>query len=266
MKSRTSRMDLEELKIGGLSDDQVADQFENEMDEELDDDQDDISDAGVFNALAMRYEIYREELSQAESENGDIQDLSGFNTFMLGDNRDGICGNEVLDVFAKGLSLIYKRFSKIACGYHHNAAIDENGRVYTWGRGTFGQLGQTEITNQALPTRIALPLMNIPVVEISCGWQHTLAVTSNGFLYSWGLNINGQLGLGDYTDRDTPTFVESMIGQNIVKVAAGHSHSAMITDSNKLYTWGANPDSRLCRKTTYYKLSQRPKNINKPML
>ena len=51
-----------------------------------------------------------------------------------------------------------------------------------------------------------------------------------------------------------------------MKAAAGHSHSAFIDVNNKLHTWGANPDARLCRKTDFYRLSKRPKNVNKPLL
>ena len=40
----------------------------------------------------------------------------------------------------------------------------------------------------------------------------------------------------------------------------------MIDVNNNLYTWGANPDWRLCRKTDFYRLSKRPKNVNKPLL
>jgi len=185
---------------------------------------------------------------------------------MLGDNRDGICGSEANANFAVEPTVVYKRFLKIACGYHHNAGVDEYGRVYTWGRSEFGQLGQGEVINSSIPTLIALPLRNIRVNEVCWGWQHTIAVTENGFLFSWGLNINGQLGLGDYADRDKPTLVNSLINTRVIKIAAGHSHSAMIDENNQLYTWGANPDARLCRRTSYYRLSHRPKNINKPAL
>ena len=67
----------------------------------------------------------------------------------------------------------------------------------------------------------------------------------SGFLFAWGLNIDGQLGLGDYEDRKSPTLVEHVITSPALKVSAGHSHSAMVDDNYQLYTWGANPDSRL---------------------
>ena len=183
---------------------------------------------------------------------------------MYGDNRDGIWGTEAHDAFAIDSAFLVKRYKTINCGYHHNAAIDENGYVYTWGRSTFGQLGQGEVINNALPTLLSAPLQEVKIAAVSCGWQHTMALTNQGFLFSWGLNINGQLGIGDYNDRNVPTVIESLIADPVSKISAGHSHSAIVTSDGKLYAWGANPDARLCRKTTYYKLSHRPKNINKP--
>ena len=268
IKHGLKNLNLEELKIGGLSDDQIADQFENEVDQELENEEDLMSesrsDSLYFKLLSMRYEGLKEDLSNF-ADDSSKGSRARCNTFLLGNNQDGICGSEAQERFAENPTMIYKCFNEIACGYYHNAAIDETGRVYTWGRSEFGQLGQGEVNNQAMPCRLAQPLQNVVVTQISCGWQHTLAVTSNGYLFSWGLNINGQLGLGDYSDRDKPTLVESVLCHQVSKISAGHSHSAMINENGNVYSWGANPDSRLCRKTSYFKLSHRPKNVNKPM-
>jgi len=47
-------------------------------------------------------------------------------------------------------------------------------------------------------------LLRVPISKIACGWQHSLALTKNGFLFSWGLNVYGQLGIGDFVDRNEP--------------------------------------------------------------
>ena len=128
-----------------------------------------------------------------------------YNTFMLGDNRDGIWKTEANGLFAVEQAVVYKIFKQIIWGYHHNAAIDEADKVYSWRRSIFGQLGQAEVMNQAVPTLVSKPLKNIWISSICWGWQHTMAVTTNGFLFTWGLNFNGQQGLGDYIDKDIPT-------------------------------------------------------------
>ena len=70
-----------------------------------------------------------------------------------------------------------------------------------------------------------------------------MATTTNGFLFAWGLNMCGQLGLGDYVDRHEPEHV---------------------TAEGKLFMWGANPDCRLVKKLEYYKKSGRTKNFCNP--
>ena len=121
-----------------------------------------------------------------------------YNTYMVGNNREGKWGNEVYETFAKHPALLRKHFEFIYCGYHHTAALDENGFMYTWGRNNNGQLGQGEVQNQAIPNLLARPLTYVEISEVSWGWQNTMAVASFGFLYTWGLNSNGQFRHGDY--------------------------------------------------------------------
>lgn len=53
-----------------------------------------------------------------------------------------------------------------------------------------------------LPERVIFRLVNRQkVVQISCGWRHTLAVTDHQNVYSWGRGTNGQLGNGQSCDR-----------------------------------------------------------------
>ena len=181
--------------------------------------------------MVKRHELLQDELRKGSQNQNFKFTNSTYNTYIVGDNREGKWGNEVFDAFAKHPVLLRKHFEYISCGYHHNAALDENGIMYTWGRNNNGQLGQGIVHNQAIINQIARPLTFVEISEVSCGWQHTIAVTSFGFLYSWGLNTNGQLGLGDYEDRNTPTLVESVLSYTADKISAGYLHSAMIDDT-----------------------------------
>ena len=199
-------LDSEEFKIGGLSDDNAEDYLEDEIDSELEDNDDSnfALDSVAFQDFMARYEYLKDEMSSTKGQHKHKDKTAQTNnTFMLGDNRDGIWGTEAVGPFAINPTIIYKRFAKICWGYYHNAAIDEFGKLYTWGRSIIGQLENEQ--NQAVPTLVPKPLKNIFVESVCWGWQHTMAVTSNGFLFSWGLNFNGQLGLGDYNDRSIPT-------------------------------------------------------------
>mmetsp|Transcript_1428 Transcript_1428/g.1642 ORF Transcript_1428/g.1642 Transcript_1428/m.1642 type:complete len:119 (+) Transcript_1428:1396-1752(+) len=117
--------------------------------------------------MGMRFELLQSEIKGVPEDGQKAKErVRENNAFMLGDNRDGICGSEANANFAVEPTVVYKRFLKIACGYHHNAGVDEYGRVYTWGRSEFGQLGQGEVINSSIPTLIALPLRNIRVNEV----------------------------------------------------------------------------------------------------
>jgi alpha-tubulin suppressor-like RCC1 family protein len=82
-------------------------------------------------------------------------------------------------------------------------ALSRDGHVYAWGEATVGQLGLDDTRDlpkntegksyQPYPTRVEA-LSNKKIVAISCGETHTLALTDNGHLYSFGSNICGQLG------------------------------------------------------------------------
>lgn len=84
---------------------------------------------------------------------------------------------------------------KVACGGFHTAAIAEDGEVYTWGGGEHGQLGLGDKINKVTPTLVAG--MDYPIVQITCGWSHTVALSSCGKVYTWGNGDHGKLGHGD---------------------------------------------------------------------
>jgi hypothetical protein len=79
----------------------------------------------------------------------------------------------------------------------------------------------------------------------SCGRGHTLVVTQDGALWACGGGSNGQLGLDDTEDRHVferlaGTTGPAFGGARVVAAAAGHEHSAAVTEDGALWTWGAN--------------------------
>jgi alpha-tubulin suppressor-like RCC1 family protein len=93
-------------------------------------------------------------------------------------------------------------------------------------------------------------LLKVQIASVACGWQHTLALTSLGRVFSWGYGEDGQLGHGDPSDQLLPRELDFFKKQGLLKVAmisAGHSHSGCITETDpaRLFMWGANSDFRL---------------------
>lgn len=80
--------------------------------------------------------------------------------------------------------------AKVACGRLHTAILTSDGRVLTFGTGKFGQLGHGERSNEAAP-KVVSALSGKRVVDIACGKEHTVAVTSDGDLYAFGFDFDG---------------------------------------------------------------------------
>jgi len=79
--------------------------------------------------------------------------------------------------------------------------------------------------------------------SFATGGAHSLAVRSDGTLWAWGYNINGQLGLGDKTRRVLPTQVGDK--SDWVTVGAGTFHSFAVNEAGELWAWGINSYGQL---------------------
>lgn len=83
------------------------------------------------------------------------------------------------------------------------------------------------------------------VLYITGGAFHVAALTDQGEVWVWGQNAEGQLGLGDFSQRNQPTRVAFLVGINIIKVATGAYHTLVLTDVGDLYTTGLNDNGQL---------------------
>ncbi len=143
----------------------------------------------------------------------------------------------------------------LAAGSLHSLALTSGGSVYAWGLNSSGQLGDGTTTTRKTPIQVKLedgtPLSH--VVAISGGDSFSLALTSDGNVYAWGLNSSGQLGDGTTTNRTTPTFIAffpSVSISGVVGIAAGANHSLALGGNGKVYAWGYNVNGQLGDGTT----------------
>ncbi|ETV68259.1 hypothetical protein, variant 1 [Aphanomyces astaci] len=133
----------------------------------------------------------------------------------------------------------------IACGRQHSVAITTDGKLYVWGLGHEGALGHGDKANVDRPKLVAA-LAKESIVQAACGREYTLALTKEGVVYAWGANDYGQLGVaGSMRYQRTPLPVTSLDGLDVVQVAAGEYHSAALTASGQVYTWGLGKDGQL---------------------
>ncbi|CAG5132688.1 unnamed protein product, partial [Candidula unifasciata] len=100
-----------------------------------------------------------------------------------------------------------QRIKYICCGENHTACLTKDGRVFTFGDGSYGQLGHNSNNDEMLPRQV-MELSGSEVSQIACGRNHTLAyVPKSGRLYAFGLGESGQLGLSSTDDRNSPFLV-----------------------------------------------------------
>lgn len=76
-------------------------------------------------------------------------------------------------------------------------------------------------------------------MDVACGSRHSLALSAEGTLYSWGWGVYGQLGHGDMLSRRTPTIVESLRPFSISQIACGYRHSMVVSSNPRMvWSWG----------------------------
>eukprot|EP00192_Tetraselmis_astigmatica_P000699 CAMPEP_0117658694 /NCGR_PEP_ID=MMETSP0804-20121206/5999_1 /TAXON_ID=1074897 /ORGANISM="Tetraselmis astigmatica, Strain CCMP880" /LENGTH=1341 /DNA_ID=CAMNT_0005465229 /DNA_START=538 /DNA_END=4563 /DNA_ORIENTATION=+ len=138
---------------------------------------------------------------------------------------------------------------QVCVGSSHAVLSTKQGQLYTWGRGTGGQLGQGGSQDYSQPKLIyELWERGISIAQVACSDNLSLAVSSSGDVYSWGEDKkSGALGHGKGTDKCyTPRKIEFPIpNARITDVSAGPFHCAAITTLGGLYTWGDGFEGRL---------------------
>jgi alpha-tubulin suppressor-like RCC1 family protein len=139
---------------------------------------------------------------------------------------------------------------QISGGAYHSISVTNSGRVYAWGNNGHGQLGDGSTTNRSSPTLINFSgLQGGETVQmVVAGSYHSLALTTNNRIYTWGTNDYGQLGDGSTTNRSSPTLINFsglQGGETVQMVVAGSYHSFAGTSNGRIYAWGYNGSGQL---------------------
>ena len=143
-------------------------------------------------------------------------------------------------------------------GDYYSLAIGSDGNIYGWGYGASGNIGNGDVDNEPSPTQAFKPYGVLPQFvwkQISSLSFASLAIGSDGNLYSWGGNANGQLGDNTTTQRNTPVRVaapqNAPTGLTWVQVSAGWDNNSFgLASDGNLYSWGKNANGQLGDNTT----------------
>ncbi|XP_068449211.1 E3 ubiquitin-protein ligase HERC2 isoform X3 [Clinocottus analis] len=125
-------------------------------------------------------------------------------------------------------------------------AVTADGKLYATGYGAGGRLGIGGTESVSTPTLLeSVQHVFVRKVAVNSGGKHCLALSSEGEVYSWGEAEDGKLGHGNRSPCDRPRVIESLRGVEVADIAAGGAHSACITASGELFTWGKGRYGRL---------------------
>ena len=119
--------------------------------------------------------------------------------------------------------------------------------LWTWGRNTFGQLGDNSIVNKSSPVQTVSGGTNWK--QVGVGSHFSVAIKTDGTLWTWGRNTFGQLGDNSIVNKSSPVQTISG-GTNWKQVAVGDSQCVAIKTDGTLWTWGSNSFGCLGDNTT----------------
>ena len=150
--------------------------------------------------------------------------------------------------------------------YGFSLAVGSDGNAYAWGNNSCGQLGDGTRTSRTTPVMVKEPdpktSADVPAdlayVQVSAGYEHSLAVGSDGYAYAWGDNYRGQLGnntRGNSSNapvrvRDPASPTDTSIGLKAVQVSTGTYHSLAVSPNGYTYACGYNGFGQLGNDST----------------
>ncbi|CAO2832421.1 unnamed protein product [Amaranthus hypochondriacus] len=193
----------------------------------------------AFKGIPVKMVAAGAEHSAAVTEAGEVYGWGWgrYGNLGLGDRKDRLVPEKVSSI--NGIKMAF-----VACGWRHTITVTTSGTLYTYGWSKYGQLGHGDFEDHLTPFKLEALSSQI-ISQISGGWRHTMAVTSEGKLYGWGWNKFGQVGVGDYTDRCSPVQVSFPNDQKVLQICCGWRHTLAVTERNNVFSWGRGTNGQL---------------------
>jgi alpha-tubulin suppressor-like RCC1 family protein len=152
---------------------------------------------------------------------------------------DGSATTQAAPVDVAGLG---SGVASISAGLAHTCALTIEGGVFCWGENDDGQVGDGTITPRAAP--VAVSGLSSGVIAVSAGDYHTCALTAEGGVRCWGLQVWGPTSEGAFTIWTTPgPILDGGVGNT--SISAGDHHSCIVTAPGGVKCWGQNSYGQL---------------------
>ena len=152
-------------------------------------------------------------------------------------------------------------FFQVAFGKSHGVILirsDRVGRVLTWGRNSFHQLGHSEKDAQVDWPTVVGGLSQANILDIGAGAYHTMAYTADRDLYAWGQNVvkddGGKKAILGTKEREKsfvekPSRVKALrmvkLSGGVQEVSCGQTHTVLLSKRGQVFTWGSGKNGRL---------------------
>ena len=165
--------------------------------------------------------------------------------FAWGDNdygQNGVNGGIDRPTPVATTSSANNNCKQISSFHFHTSVINTSGELWSWGFNGYGGLGvANDTTDRLTPTKESNGATTWR--QVSAGTHHTCSVKTDGTMWCWGRNQNGQLGVNDTTNRNTPVQVGT--GVDWRQVDCGTTHSSAVKIDGTLWSWGNNYSGQL---------------------
>jgi alpha-tubulin suppressor-like RCC1 family protein len=138
------------------------------------------------------------------------------------------------------------RIVDLSCGESTTAAVDSEGKAYSWGWGGStmkgaGGLGHAGGQDEPTPRLIrTLVDQGVPIAKIECGELHTVALSTDGEIWAWGNGEYGRLGNGESLTCEVPEPIEFFANETIEHISVGRDFTFALTNNGELFAWGVN--------------------------
>lgn len=217
---------------------------------------------------------YLSDIKQASAyESYSVAVTNGGDVYSWGSNQYGVLGNGEIGSGGSGGTITHKEkvtpirvlagaqgggsylsgIAQVSAGYGHVLALTESGDVYSWGNNTHGQLGiglQQGVVgypSQGTPVRVVGGAQGgsglSRIKQVSAGLYHSVALSDDGLVYSWGDTQFGELGngstVGDLSSRNKHSPVRSNV-TGITQISAGGYFTLAKNSDDALIVWGSN--------------------------
>lgn len=165
-------------------------------------------------------------------------------------------GNRVAYSSPKQVGLL-TTWASLGVNQYSSFAIKTDGTLWAWGQNTYGNLGNGSTTRYSSPIQVGALTNWLKVAGSSAGYT-TLAIKTNGTLWAWGLNNNGQLGINSTSNVASPVQIGALTTWSSI---TGNQYSAFaIKTDNTLWAWGLNYFGNLGLNNSTYAYSS-PKQV-----